>query len=100
MHLLRKEHHTYVILAYGTWSLKISRIKKAIGKWSCNSTHAFVDTIVSLQILIISLQQAFFLDISKKTQGGSGKNSSIFSQKLKQICYETQEFANQKPIFS
>ena len=36
--------------------------------------------------LDVMLDQAFFLDILKKTQGGSGKNSSNFSKKLKQIC--------------
>ena len=44
------------------------------------------------------IRQAFFLDISKKTQGQ--KNSSwkklkqIFQKKLKQISKKTQYFAN------
>ena len=39
-----------------------------------------------LSIFFFCLHPGFFLDISKKTQGGSGKNSSNFSRKLKQIC--------------
>ena len=46
------------------------------------ATQAFV----LLDMLLYTFIPGFFLDISKKTQGRSGKNSSNFSRKLKQIC--------------
>ena len=48
--------------------------------WSLNDFFYVKYCLINLPIM------KAFLDISKKTQRGSGKNSSNYSQKLKPIC--------------